>query len=267
MSSWPPGVECRFLDEVDSTNAEAQRLALAGAAGPVWIVAQRQTRGRGRRGRAWSDHHGNFYGTLLFVPEGDPKDAALRSFTAALALQDALVALTGRPEAFALKWPNDVLLTGRKLAGILLEMCAGPRGEPQRLAIGFGVNLAHAPDPSVLEPGAVMPASVAEGMGLSISPKVFLDALAPACARWETMLRTRGFGPVRTAWLAGAVHLGEEIVARLPDREIQGIFRSIDASGAILLDTATGPVQLAAGDIHFRRADAQQSGAHHAAGH
>ncbi|WP_424931764.1 biotin--[acetyl-CoA-carboxylase] ligase [Amaricoccus macauensis] len=253
MTDWPRGVGFRRLNDVDSTNAEAQRLASVGQTGPLWILAHRQTSGRGRRGRPWTDHPGNFYGTFLFTPSGEPRDAALRSFTAALALRDALTEVTGRAELFSLKWPNDVLLSGRKLAGILLEMCPAPRREKQALAVGIGVNLAHAPEPGLLEAGALEPVSLADATGFAIAPEDFAIFLANAFARWEATYERGGFTPLRKAWLGAATGLGRQIVARLPGREIHGTFGGIDTSGAIQLDTAEGRVTLPAAEIHFRR--------------
>ena len=142
---------------LDSTNAEALRRAAAGDVGPRWILARRQSAARGRRGRAWAMLPGNFAATLLARPPGP---LALRSFVAALGLYDAMVAATGRPELFALKWPNDVLLSGGKLAGILLES-----GAAGTLAVGIGVNLAAAPAAETLEPGAVTPVSLKGATG------------------------------------------------------------------------------------------------------
>ena len=109
--------------------------------GPTWILALRQTAGRGRRGRAWTDPAGNFAATLVMRLDEPPARLALRSFVAALALHDALAAATGLPQGFALKWPNDVLLNGGKLSGILLESPGAGV-----LALGIGVNLRHAPE-------------------------------------------------------------------------------------------------------------------------
>src|SRR5688572_29433637 len=119
MRPWPAGVRREVFAELDSTNAEALRRAATGDAGPLWILTRAQTAARGRRGRAWASPPGLFAATLLMLPPATGEGAALRSFVAALGLFDALVAATGRPELFALKWPNDVLLEGRKLAGIL----------------------------------------------------------------------------------------------------------------------------------------------------
>jgi BirA family biotin operon repressor/biotin-[acetyl-CoA-carboxylase] ligase len=244
METWPAGVAREIYAELDSTNAEALRRAAAGAQGPVWILARRQTRARGRRGRAWAMPEGNFAATLLIRPA--EVALALRSFVAALGLYDAMVALTGRPELFALKWPNDVLLSGQKLAGILLEGGAGGS-----LAIGIGVNLAVAPDPAALEPGAVPPTSLRGATGIAVTPEEFLGLLAPAVAAWERRLAAEGFAPVRAAWLARAARLGEEITARLPGRALTGRFETLDGTGALVLATAEGRVALPAADVHF----------------
>ena len=243
MERWPAGVGREIADTLDSTNAEALRRAAAGEAGPLWILARRQTAARGRRGRSWAQAEGNFGASFLLRPPGD---LALRSFVAALGLHDAMVALTGRAELFALKWPNDVLLAGGKLAGILLE--SGAHGT---LAIGIGVNLAEAPEPRALEAGAVRPASLRGATGLTVTPEEMLDALAPAVMRWEERLTDEGFAPLRAAWLARAARIGETIVARLPGREVAGRFETVDERGAIVLATAEGRVALPAADIHF----------------
>jgi BirA family biotin operon repressor/biotin-[acetyl-CoA-carboxylase] ligase len=248
MEPWPAGYGREVHAELDSTNDEALRRAAAGEAGPLWLLARAQTAARGRRGRAWSTLPGNLAATLLMRPPGPPALAALRSFAAALALHDALVQATGRPQLFALKWPNDVLLAGAKLAGILLE--TGPGAAPA-LAIGFGVNLAAAPDAASLEPGAVPPVSLRAATGVAMTPDEFLDLLAPAFAHWERRLSGEGFAPLRAAWLARAARLGEPVTARLPGRSVSGRFETIDPSGALVLATATGRVLLPAAELHF----------------
>ncbi|RYI13621.1 MAG: biotin--[acetyl-CoA-carboxylase] ligase, partial [Acetobacteraceae bacterium] len=179
------------LPELDSTNAEGFRRA-ASLTRPTWILAGVQTAGRGRRARPWSSPRGNFHGTLVLKPAEPPETVALRSFAAALALRDAFVALTGLPQSFALKWPNDVLCNGGKIAGILLES-QGLNTPATTLCIGIGVNLIAAPDASQIEAGAVPPVSLLHETGLKITPEAFLDALAPAYAAWETTFTTQGF--------------------------------------------------------------------------
>ncbi len=247
MNGWPDGYGRRVLDEVDSTMAEAARIA-PDLAGPEWILARRQVAGRGRRGRAWRDPQGNFAATLVMQPDEAPGQVALRSFVAALALFDACVAVTGRPDGFALKWPNDVLLNGGKLAGILLES-SGQGGAISHLAIGIGVNLSHVPE--AVEQGAVRPVSLRGETGVVIDPEDFLEVLAGAFAKREAAFRAHGFKPVREAWLARAARLGEVITARTVRDEVTGKFETVDETGNLVLSTPKGRVAIAAADIFF----------------
>ncbi|MGQ0563609.1 MAG: biotin--[acetyl-CoA-carboxylase] ligase [Gemmobacter sp.] len=246
---WPPGT-CRVvLGTVDSTNAEAARRA-PGLTGPLWILAGEQTGGRGRRGRAWASPRGNFHATLVMRPADPPAKVALRSFAAALALREALVALTGLPASFALKWPNDVLCNGGKIAGILLES-AGQGDGVSHLAIGIGVNLIAAPDPALLDPDALPPVTLLAETGKRIAPETLLAHLAPAFATWETCLATEGFAPLRAAWLSHAARLGETIRARTGTTSREGRFDTIDSDGALVLTTATDRHTIPAAEVFF----------------
>jgi len=237
------------LPEIDSTNAEGFRRA-ATLAGPTWILAGVQTAGRGRRARPWTSPLGNFHGTLVLKPSGPPETVALRSFAAALALRDALVQVTGLGNSFTLKWPNDVLCNGGKVAGILLES-QGLNGPDPVLCIGIGVNLIAAPDPSQVEPGAVPPVSLLHETGLRITPEAFLDALAPAYALWEASFQTEGFAPLRAEWLFHAAKLGEVIHARTGTQTRSGTFESIDETGALILTTQAGRIAIPAAEVFF----------------
>ncbi|MDP4991226.1 MAG: biotin--[acetyl-CoA-carboxylase] ligase [Marivita lacus] len=197
MADWPLGYGRQVLTEVDSTMLEAARQAVD-LSGPTWICALHQTAARGRRGRIWVNPKGNFAATLVIPTADAPDRRALRSFVAALALFDALVAVSGRVDGLALKWPNDVLLTGGKVAGILLESLGS------HLAIGIGVNLVTAPDAAEVEAGAVPPVSVVSALGVEVGQEVFLDKLAAAFARHEAQFVTYGFAPTREAWLSRA---------------------------------------------------------------
>ena len=242
---WPEGYGRRVLPEVDSTNAEAARVA-EGLSGPEWILGLRQTAGRGRRGRPWADPDGNFSATLVMRPQGAPQAAALRSFVASLALYDAFVAVTGRAGSFALKWPNDVLLNGGKVAGILLE---SPR--PGLLAIGIGVNLTQAPPVAAVEARALRPVSLLSETGVAVTAEEFLTPLAVAFARHDAGFATYGFAPVREAWLARAARLGEVITARTGKTETTGTFVDVDATGNLVLQTAKSRVAIPAADVFF----------------
>jgi BirA family biotin operon repressor/biotin-[acetyl-CoA-carboxylase] ligase len=237
------------LAEVDSTNAEAARLA-SSLTGPEWILALKQTAARGRRGRAWAHPDGNFAATLLLHPTETPDVVALRSFVAALALHEALVIATGRTAGLSLKWPNDVLLNGGKVAGILLESL-GQRQGVQHLAIGIGVNLLHPPQETELEPGAVPPVAVMSATGVAVEPEAFLDILAETYARLETLFITQGFAPIREAWLLRAARLGAVMTARAGARETVGTFETVDAAGHLVLGTSQGLVPIAAADVFF----------------
>ncbi|WP_028956129.1 biotin--[acetyl-CoA-carboxylase] ligase [Sulfitobacter sp. 20_GPM-1509m] len=249
MTGWPDGYGRRVLQSVDSTLSEAARMA-SDASGPVWIMAEQQTAARGRRGRPWAMPAGNFAATLLLPVSEAPGQAALRSFVASLALYEALVAATGRADIFALKWPNDVLLRGGKLAGILLES-AGQGAQLRHLAIGIGVNLAAAPGADEVEAGAVRPVSLKGELGTVIAPEEFLDLLAEAYARFETQFTTYGFAPIRSAWLNHAARLGEVITARTTRDETTGTFADVDSAGNLILETSKGPVPITAAEVFF----------------
>lgn len=249
--TFPDGYARRVLAEVDSTNAYAARIA-RDVSGPTWILAIKQTAARGRRGRAWQNPTGNFAATLLIAPDASPDRLALRSFVASLALRDAVRLATGRTDGLTLKWPNDVLLNGGKLAGILLETIP-VKGASQsyQLAIGIGVNLASAPDPKDVETTALRPVSLLSETGTHISPEEFLDLLATSYAKWESTFATFGFSSIREAWLNDAARLGQTITARLPNQEITGTFETLDDSGQLILQTAKGRHAVAAADIFF----------------
>jgi BirA family transcriptional regulator, biotin operon repressor / biotin---[acetyl-CoA-carboxylase] ligase len=251
MSGWPEGVGRRTLARTDSTMAEAARRAQDGAPGPEWTLAFVQTDARGRRGRAWAMPPGNFAASLLMRPGGGPSEAALRSFVMSLALADAFRTIGVAAGDVALKWPNDVLLKGGKVAGILLESQGDGRGGVSHLVIGVGVNLAAAPTPAEVEAGALTPVSLRADMGLGITPEAFLGPLAAAFDAHERQFTTYGFEPIRKAWLAQAARMGEVITARLPNEEITGTFRDVDGAGNLVLDTPGGTRRIAAAEIFF----------------
>lgn len=244
---WPQGVARVLLDSVDSTNAYAARMAVQN---PTWIMAAEQTGGRGRRGRPWSSPRGNFYATLALQPTENADQVALRSFAAALALRDACLGVTGLATGFALKWPNDVLLNGGKLAGILLES-SGAGQRIQTLAIGIGVNLIAAPTPDQVEPTATPPVSLLGETGKRVTPETFLTHLARAYAHWETTFTQHGFAPLRAEWLAHAARLGEMITARTGTETLTGIFQTIDETGALILKTPQTRRSVPAAEIFF----------------
>ncbi|MFP4003486.1 MAG: biotin--[acetyl-CoA-carboxylase] ligase [Alphaproteobacteria bacterium] len=245
---WPAGHGLAVLDEIDSTNAEARRRAEAGEAGPLWIRAGRQTAGRGRRGRSWVSESGNLMCTLMVRPGGTAAEAARLSFAAALAVRELLAAYLPGADIL-LKWPNDVLLEGGKAAGILLESAAARGGHLDWLVVGFGVNLAHAPD----IPGQRVTA-LADHLphgGPPPSPDEALGVLARAFGNWYERARL-DFEAVRRAWLIHAKGVGEEIRIEAGGRILAGRFESIDADGALVLVCPDGVRHtVPAGDVYF----------------
>lgn len=246
-------------------------LAQSGVGEGVWLRAERQLGGRGRQGRAWTSPTGNFYGsTLVRVRPSDPPPATL-ALVAAVALEEvvgvylshflggggasvAKVDVTGRSTAplsapqpgpglcrgsAVIKWPNDILLDGAKLSGILLERLG------DAVIVGIGVNLAHHPDDTDRR------ATSLAAQGTAPDPADFAETLADAFARWLSLWRGRGVGPVRTRWLERAHPIGTALTARLADgTAVDGLFDGLDASGALILRLADGTRRVIhAGDV------------------
>lgn len=247
--SFPSQYDKIILAKVDSTNAHAARV-FRKLNRPTWILGLKQTDGRGRRGRKWLNYEGNFAATLVLFTKETPDTLALRSFVTSLALFETLRLITGSSIFFSLKWPNDVLMNGRKLAGILLETLSQGFGK-NALAIGVGVNLTADPDISKMEVNAIPPISLFSTTGIKISPEQFLDYLAEHYAIWEAEFLKNGFQPIREAWLHHAERLGESVTAKLPNCQISGRFDTIDEKGHLVLTTAQGKEVIAAADVFF----------------
>lgn len=229
-------------DTIGSTNEEALRRARTGETGPLWITARTQTAGRGRRGRAWVSETGNLFATLLLTDPAPPEHAAQLSFVAALAVHDAIVSLApALASRLTLKWPNDVLYGGAKLAGILIE-AEGTR--PLIVAIGIGVNCRHHPTETDY------PATdLAAAAGAAVSAEAMFEALSGAMARrmaeWQC-----GFAAIRAAWLDRAGSLGGELTVRLATRELSGRFEALDEAGRLVLLMPDGRREtIAAGEV------------------
>ncbi|MEL6167995.1 MAG: biotin--[acetyl-CoA-carboxylase] ligase [Pseudomonadota bacterium] len=249
MSSdlWPEGYERLVYDEIDSTNAEAARLA-PDLRRPTWIMARHQTAARGRRGRAWQNPEGNFAATLVMRPGGNAAWAGLRSFLAANALYETLALWVDR-DALSLKWPNDVLLNEGKVAGILLES-AGSAVATDWLAIGFGVNLAQ--KPLGIRDASFPPVCLADSLDGEIIPQgTFLTHLANHYATEEDILTRLGFDKIRRTWLGRAARLGEIITAHTGREEVTGRFETVDEGGRLVLMTPDGPRAIPAADVFF----------------
>ena len=236
-----------ILDEIDSTNAEARRRAEAGERGPLWLLARRQTAGRGRRGRAWDGGTGNLTATLLLTLDRSPLEAAQLAFVAAVAAGQAIAAYVP-PGRVGLKWPNDVLIDGKKVCGMLIETGAAPVGGLWA-AIGIGINLADHPS-QVERPATSVAKNMPHGMIHPPTPDAALARLAEAMDRALALWLTQGFGPIRSAWTARAAGLGGPCTARLERETMQGIAEGLDADGALLLRLPDGQCRrITAGDV------------------
>lgn len=210
-------------------------LARSGTAEGLWLRAERQTGGKGRQGRAWASPEGNLYiSTLVRVRPGEPSPATL-ALVAAVALEDAARVFGLKP---LLKWPNDLLVDGAKLSGILLERA------DDAVVIGFGVNLAHHPE----DLGRAATSFAAHGA--APDPEVFAETLVESFARWLSRWRD-GIAPVRERWLMRAHPKGTALTARLADGSaVDGLFDGLDAQGALILRLADGSARVIhAGDV------------------
>jgi BirA family biotin operon repressor/biotin-[acetyl-CoA-carboxylase] ligase len=231
-------------DRLDSTNSEALRLARSGEAGPLWIVARDQTAGRGRRGREWVSADGNLATSLLFVAPVTPAVAATLGFVASLAVHEVCSAVA--PEvSFALKWPNDVLAAGGKVAGLLLE--SETRGAVLAVVIGFGLNLASAPH------DMPFPARSLRALGCTVTAEEFFARLTDTWLSWASLWNQgRGFDVIRSAWLARARGIGQSVSVRTGERVDTGIFETLDDEGRLILRKADGMIRVfSAGDVYF----------------
>ena len=208
-----------------------------GAVEGDWLVALEQEAGRGRQGRAWTSLKGNFFGsTLVVVKPGDPPAQSL-SLAAGLALIEAIdVAVPG--QALMLKWPNDVMLLGKKLAGILLERSG------DLVAVGFGVNLAGAPE--FADRSAAM-------LGGRVTPEAFAPLLAAAFARLLGLWRSSEPALMAQAWLARAHPVGTQLsVHSGKDERVSGRFDGLEPDGALRLVLANGATRIVrAGDVEL----------------
>ena len=237
----PDGWTLVALDSVGSTNDEAARLADEGASEGTVVWSREQTGGRGRRGRHWASPVGNLYSSTILRPDCPAMRAAELGFVAALAVADIVPA----ERSVRLKWPNDVLVDGGKVAGILLESAISQTGTVQHVVAGIGVNVGFAPQlPEMRYPGAALGGSVEGAL------EKLTAAFAVRLAEW----RRDGFETVRGHWLAKAGPLGAEVDVRLGDELVRGRFTGLDREGALLLETASGPRRIVSGELLGRAA-------------
>ena len=233
------------LDRIDSTNEEAHRRARSGAAEGTFIWAREQTGGRGRRGRIWSSPPGNLYVSLLLRPGVPPAQAAQLGFVAAVAIAETLRASLPAERRVNCKWPNDLLIDGAKVAGILPEAEAAGR-RVEALVLGMGINLASHPADTPY------PATSLRAAGSYVTIETLLESLAGSLHLWYRRWQEAGFAPIRARWLDFAAGLGQAIEIRLESATLKGRFVALDASGALDLEFVDGGHRLVtAGDVFY----------------
>jgi BirA family biotin operon repressor/biotin-[acetyl-CoA-carboxylase] ligase len=241
-----------ILDETDSTNAEARRRAEAGEVGPLWIAARRQTAGRGRRGRQWGSDSGNLFTSLLLLTQKSPAEAAQLTFAASLAVADLLDRYVP-PALVTIKWPNDVLLDGRKTSGILIESGPAPSGGLW-LAVGIGVNLSQTPGETE-RPAICIAEHLAHGVVAAPSVDEAAKALAETFDAWLDRWTTLGFQPILDAWIARTPGLHGPCTARLTNETLTGTADGVEADGSLRLKLPDGSLRvISAGDVFFGEA-------------
>jgi len=255
------GYRLQAHDSIGSTNADALAAGFAGDPGGLWIVARQQTAGRGRRGRPWSSPHGNLAASLLLLPEADAAVSATLGFVAGVALSRALaevlprglvrIGIDGADAAdgsgrVALKWPNDMLADGAKLAGILLE--SGKTGDGrQAIVVGIGINVVAAPD------GLPYPATSIAGLGISRSAEQVFESLSDAWVdAFSLWNEGRGVPAVLEQWRGAAAGIGAPVAVTQDGETIRGVFETIDESGRLIVRANDNRrIAITAGDVHF----------------
>ncbi len=234
-----PEIALDLVDEVDSTSDALKRRAETTPIGEFALLARRQTGGRGRLGRRWETIDGNLHLSVLLRP-GPMRRPGHWSLLAGVALAQAAAACLPDASGLRLKWPNDLVLNGAKLAGILAE--AGDAGAPW-LVLGFGVNLAGAPD------GLGRATACLADHAPPPAPEAFARRLLAIVQGWRLRYAADGFDPVRAAWLERAPPLGEALSVTSGSEVMKGRFAGLSSTGGLLLETAAGLVTIVSGEL------------------
>jgi BirA family transcriptional regulator, biotin operon repressor / biotin---[acetyl-CoA-carboxylase] ligase len=229
-----------IFDQIDSTMEEARRNWRDGVSSRLWIVAREQMAGRGRESRVWTSPSGNLHLTLLAPTQAPLRDQPKLGFVAGVALAKAVGGLLPAAANVRLKWPNDLLVDGAKVSGLLLEGL----GQGTAVAIGIGVNVvAHPPD-------TPYPAAHLRMAAPELTRELLFECLSSALSHeLATFAEGSGFLLIRQRWLAHAAHLGQRIRIRQGDAALEGVFCDIDGDGRLILDTGGGLARVAAGDV------------------
>lgn len=237
-------------DALDSTNLEAKRLAGGGASHGAVIWAKKQTAGRGRMGRDWVSAEGNLYVTMLVSPDCDLAQCSQLSFVAACAVADTLEGILPNPDAIACKWPNDVLVNGKKISGILLESFSTKElvTVKQWIAVGVGINVDNFPE-HVMFPATCLREEGVELISAKIVLSRFIHNFIARYDEWAA----KGFKPIEKAWLKRAYNLNQPVEVVVGEDQLHGTFSGIDEEGRMLLrDKKKNVTPITAGDVFYK---------------
>lgn len=244
----PSSFRVAAFDVLDSTNTTCAELARNGEVAGLVVVADHQTKGRGRRGRQWVSEQGNLFCSILMRPTCSMQEASNVSFIAALAIYETVFSLVSDQHLkVECKWPNDVLIEGKKISGILLETVLNPlTNEFTGLIIGMGINICYAPD-NTLYPCAYLQ----EYARKEVTREDILTLLLSSFSQWWDRWQANGFGPIREHWLKNAKGVGETITVNYPNHSLYGTFEGLDSDGALILKHEGTETLVTAGDIFF----------------
>ena len=233
---------------LDSTNCEAKRLSAIGQS-EIWLLALKQTNGRGRREKKWLSGDKDFTASLLTYPIINEEHFSLISYVAGIALYDAVVKIGVSKNHLTLKWPNDLLLNRKKIGGILLERAYTTLNKKKPLVVGFGLNLVSFPTQNELDKDA-LPAESLKNSGFSISePSVFLRILMRSYSKWNDIFNFGGFSGLREAYLERSFSIGQKIKVKTINNASYGSFSGITNNGSLMLQTPNGTEFITAGDV------------------
>jgi len=222
---------------------EARDKALTGVEDGSVVIASCQTQGRGRRDRTWESPKGNLYLTYITYLNCPLSEAPQLSFVACVAVGEALRPFLPPGNRATYKWPNDVLLNGKKVAGLLLEAISIPAKQEMGYLIGCGVNLTSQPSK------VRYPTTSFQNEGIYLSLEEVLERIIPSLQRHIALWRKEGFSPINALWMKDAARLGTEITLDLQGKAYKGIFKGIDRAGALMLEMPQGLVKLTAGEV------------------
>ena len=232
---------------LDSTNSEAKRLSAAGQS-EIWLLALKQTDGRGRRGKKWLSGDNDFTASLLTYPTISEEHFSLISYVAGIALYESVVQIGVSKNDLTLKWPNDLLLNRKKIGGILLERAYTTLNK-KPLVVGFGLNLVFFPTPNNLENDA-LPAESLKNCGFNIlEPLDFLRILMRSYSKWNNVFNVVGFSGLRQAFLERTFSVGQKIKVKTINNASYGSFSGITNNGSLMLQTSNGMEFITAGDV------------------